>query len=220
MAALTASRRSRAAARSEEFTRAAEEPVLTKALSAIRFQISGCHARHQNFSIASPPAVVITDRRPPTISTSYVTRLDRIARGHGARTPAPNSGRSTVPARRRILGPNGWYTRLGRVRRGPSWHRYAGLGKLHLFDSFVEEVDVAVRQRRRQWSGVSPLSRICNEAVFRSAVPSCCPGRTVTKTVGPRNLRMLHLRRSKACHSGSMPGGPPACRARTSHCWF
>ena len=212
---LNALRAFEAAARSESFTRAAEELCVTQ--GAVSHQVKALEATLGiKLFNRERQRLVITDAGREYLNVVR-DALDRIAAGTERVLQRQNSGVLTVSTSPDFAAK--WLiNRLGRFSDTHPGIDLRVSATMHHIDFVREEVDVAVRHGDGNWSGLDAV-RLCTEQLFPVCSPKLMAGRNrLTKAVGPEERR-------RCCtwtivrpgRSGSMPLGSPTPRRLTAY---
>jgi len=192
---LNALRAFEAAARSESFTRAAEELCVTQ--GAVSHQVKLLEAtlgiklfnrEHQRLVITGAGREYLNVVRDA---------LDRIAAGTERIVQRQNTGVLTVSTSPDFAAK--WLVnRLGRFAEAHSGIDLRVSATMHHIDFVREEVDVAVRHGDGNWSGLDAV-RLCTEQLFPVCSPRLMAGRTrIAKPSDLLKFPLLHLEDSKA----------------------
>src|SRR6267378_2829141 len=184
-----------AAARSESFTRAAEELCVTQGAVS-----------HQVKSLEDTLGIKLFNRERQRLVINDAGReylnvvrdaLDRIAAGTERVLQRQNSGVLTVSTSPDFAAK--WLVnRLGRFSEA-----YPGIdlrvsATMHHVDFAREEVDLAVRHGDGNWPGFE-MNRLCTEQLFAVCSPKFLSGRNrITKPQDILNFPLLHLDDRKA----------------------
>src|SRR3954470_6791601 len=204
---LNALRAFEAAARSESFTRAAEELCVTQ--GAVSHQVKALEATLGiKLFNRERQRLVITDAGREYLGVVR-DALDRIAAGTERVLQRQNSGvltGSTSPdfAAKRLVN------RLGRFAEAHPGIDLRVSATMHHIDFVREEVDVAVRHGDGNWPGLD-ATRLCIEQLFPVCSPKLMSGRN--KIAKPSDLSrspLLHLDDSKAWAQWFELAGVPA----------
>src|SRR3954469_8455284 len=192
---LNALRAFEAAARSESFTRAAEELCVTQ--GAVSHQVKALEAtlgiklfnrEHQRLAITDSGREYLGVVRDA---------LDRIAAGTERVLQRQNSGVLTVSTSPDFAAK--WLiNRLGRFAEAHPGIDLRVSATMHHIDFVREEVDVAVRHGGGNWPGLD-ATRLCTEQLFAVCSPKLMSGRN--RIAKPRDLLkapLLHLDDGKA----------------------
>ena len=192
---LNALRAFEAAARSESFTRAAEELCVTQ--GAVSHQVKLLEAtlgiklfnrEHQRLVITGAGREYLNVVRDA---------LDRIAAGTERIVQRQNTGALTVSTSPDFAAK--WLVnRLGRFAEAHSGIDLRVSATMHHIDFVREEVDVAVRHGDGNWSGLDAV-RLCTEQLFPVCSPRLMSGRNrIAKPSDLLKFPLLHLEDSKA----------------------
>jgi LysR family glycine cleavage system transcriptional activator len=192
---LNALRAFEAAARSESFTRAAEELCVTQ--GAVSHQVKLLEAtlgiklfnrEHQRLVITGAGREYLNVVRDA---------LDRIAAGTERIVQRQNTGVLTVSTSPDFAAK--WLVnRLGRFAEAHSGIDLRVSATMHHIDFVREEVDVAVRHGDGNWSGLDAV-RLCTEQLFPVCSPRLMSGRNrIAKPSDLLKFPLLHLEDSKA----------------------
>ena len=192
---LNALRAFEAAARSESFTRAAEELCVTQ--GAVSHQVKLLEAtlgiklfnrEHQRLVITGAGREYLNVVRDA---------LDRIAAGTERIVQRQNTGVLTVSTSPDFAAK--WLVnRLGRFAEAHPGIDLRVSATMHHIDFVREEVDVAVRHGDGNWSGLDAV-RLCTEQLFPVCSPRLMAGRTrIAKPSDLLKFPLLHLEDSKA----------------------
>jgi len=184
-----------AAARSESFTRAADELCVTQ--GAVSHQVKLLEATLGiKLFIRERQRLVITDAGREYLNVVR-DAFDRIADGTERILRRQNAGVLTVSTSPDFAAK--WLVnRLGRFAEA-----YPGIdlrvsATMHHIDFVREEVDVAVRHGDGNWSGLDAV-RLCTEQLFPVCSPKLMGGRNrLTKPSDLLKTPLLHLDDSKA----------------------
>ena len=208
-----------AAARSESFTRAAEELCVTQ--GAVSHQVKSLEATLgiKLFS-RERQRLIITDAGREYL---VVIRdaLDRIAAGTERVVERQNAGALTVSTSPDFAAK--WLVnRLGRFAEAHPGIDLRVSATMHHVDFAREDVDVAVRHGDGNWSGLDAV-RLCSEELFPVCSPKLMSGRNrLTKPADLLKFPLLHLDDWKAWSKWldsagvsdfKMPRGPALNRA-------
>src|SRR3979409_1025019 len=187
---LNALRAFEAAARSESFTRAAEELCVTQ--GAVSHQVKALEATLgiKLFS-RERQRLVITDAGREYLNVRS-DALDRIAAGTERVLQRQNSGVLTVSTSPDFAAK--WLVnRLGRFAEAHPGIDLRVSATMHHIDFVREEVDVAVRHGDGNWSGLDAV-RLCSEELFPVCSPKLMSGRNrITKPSDLLKFPLLHL---------------------------
>ena len=192
---LNALRAFEAAARSESFTRAAEELCVTQ--GAVSHQVKLLEAtlgiklfnrEHQRLVITGAGREYLNVVRDA---------LDRIAAGTERIVQRQNTGVLTVSTSPDFAAK--WLVnRLGRFAEAHPGIDLRVSATMHHIDFVREEVDVAVRHGDGNWNGLVAV-RLCTEQLFPVCSPRLMAGRTrIAKSSDLLKFPLLHLEDSKA----------------------
>jgi len=192
---LNALRAFEAAARSESFTRAAEELCVTQ--GAVSHQVKLLEAtlgiklfnrEHQRLVITGAGREYLNVVRDA---------LDRIAAGTERIVQRQNTGVLTVSTSPDFAAK--WLVnRLGRFAEAHPGIDLRVSATMHHIDFVREEVDVAVRHGDGNWSGLDAV-RLCTEQLFPVCSPRLMSGRNrIAKPSDLLKFPLLHLEDSKA----------------------
>jgi LysR family glycine cleavage system transcriptional activator len=184
-----------AAARSESFTRAAEELCVTQGAVS-----------HQVKSLEDTLGIKLFNRERQRLVINDTGReylnvirdaLDRIAAGTERVLQRQNSGVLTVSTSPDFAAK--WLVyRLGRFAEAHPGIDLRVSATMHHIDFVREEVDVAVRHGAGNWSGLDAV-RLCTEQLFPVCSPKLMSGRNrITKPSDLLKTPLLHLDDSKA----------------------
>ena len=192
---LNALRAFEAAARSESFTRAAEELFVTQ--GAVSHQVKALEATLGiKLFTRERQRLVITDAGREYL---IVVRdaFDRIAAGTDRVVQRQNAGVLTVSTSPDFAAK--WLVyRLGRFAEAHPGIDLRVSATMHHIDFVREEVDVAVRHGDGNWSGLDAV-RLCTEQLFPVCSPKLMSGRNrITKPSDLLRTPLLHLDDSKA----------------------
>lgn len=184
-----------AAARSESFTRAAEELCVTQ--GAVSHQVKALEATLGiKLFNRERQRLVITEAGREYLAVVR-DALDRIAVGTERLVQRQNSGVLTVSTSPDFAAK--WLVnRLGRFAEA-----YPGIdlrvsATMHHVDFAREEVDIAVRHGDGSWAGLD-VSRLCTEQLFAVCSPKFLSGRNrIAKPQDILNFPLLHLDDRKA----------------------
>jgi LysR family glycine cleavage system transcriptional activator len=208
-----------AAARSESFTRAAEELCVTQ--GAVSHQVKALEATLgiKLFS-RERQRLIITDAGREYL---VVIRdaLDRIAAGTERVVERQNAGALTVSTSPDFAAK--WLVnRLGRFAEAHPGIDLRVSATMHHVDFAREDVDVAVRHGDGNWGGLDAI-RLCSEELFPVCSPKLMSGRNrLTKPADLLKFPLLHLDDWKAWSKWldaagvadfKMPRGPALNRA-------
>ena len=192
---LNALRAFEAAARSESFTRAAEELFVTQGAVSHQVKLLEATLGIKLFN-RERQRLVITDA-----GREYLTvvrdALDRIAAGTERVLQRQNSGVLTVSTSPDFAAK--WLVnRLGRFAESHPGIDLRVSATMHHIDFVREEVDVAVRHGDGNWAGLDAV-RLCTEALFPVCSPKLMSGRNrIAKPSDLLKSPLLHLDDSKA----------------------
>src|ERR1700688_2089529 len=216
---LNALRAFEAAARSESFTRAAEELCVTQGAVS-----------HQVKLLEATLGIKLFNRERQRLVITHAGReylnvvrdaLDRIAAGTERVLQRQNSGVLTVSTSPDFAAK--WLVyRLGRFAETHPGIDLRVSATMHHIDFVREEVDVAVRHGDGNWSGLDAV-RLCTEELFPVCSPKLMSGRNrITKPSDLLKRPLLHLDDWKAWSKWlnaagisdlKMPRGPALNRA-------
>jgi LysR family glycine cleavage system transcriptional activator len=204
---LNALRAFEAAARSESFTRAAEELCVTQ--GAVSHQVKALEATLGiKLFNRERQRLVITDAGREYLNVVR-DALDRIAAGTERVLQRQNSGVLTVSTSPDFAAK--WLVnRLGRFGEAHPDIDLRVSATMHHIDFVREEVDVAVRHGDGNWPGLD-ATRLCIEQLFPVCSPKLMSGRN--KIAKPSDLSrspLLHLDDSKAWAQWFEAAGVPA----------
>lgn len=192
---LNALRAFEAAARSESFTRAAEELCVTQ--GAVSHQVKALEATLGiKLFNRERQRLIITDAGREYLGVIR-DALDRIAAGTERVLQRQNSGVLTVSTSPDFAAK--WLVyRLGRFGEAHPGIDLRVSATMHHIDFVREEVDVAVRHGDGNWSGLDAV-RLCTEQLFPVCSPKLMVGRNrLTKPSDLLKTPLLHLDDSKA----------------------
>src|SRR5712692_991513 len=184
-----------AAARSESFTRAAEELCVTQ--GAVSHQVKALEATLGiKLFNRERQRLVITDAGREYLNVVR-DALDRIAAGTERVLQRQNSGVLTVSTSPDFAAK--WLVyRLGRFAEVHPGIDLRVSATMHHIDFVREEVDVAVRHGAGSWGGLDAV-RLCSEQLFPVCSPKLLTGRNrITKPSDLLKTPLLHLDDSKA----------------------
>ena len=192
---LNALRAFEAAARSESFTRAADELCVTQ--GAVSHQVKALEATLGiKLFNRERQRLVITDAGREYLNVIR-DALDRIAAGTERVLQRQNSGVLTVSTSPDFAAK--WLVyRLGRFSEAHPGIDLRVSATMHHVDFVREEVDVAVRHGDGNWTGLDAV-RLCTEQLFPVCSPRLMTGRN--RLARPSDLLktpLLHLDDSKA----------------------
>src|SRR5438445_7523459 len=184
-----------AAARSESFTRAAEEPCVTQGAVS-----------HQVKSLEDTLGIKLFNRERQRLVITDAGReyldiirdaLDRIAAGTERVLQRQNSGVLTVSTSPDFAAK--WLVyRLGHFAEAHPGIDLRVSATMHHIDFVREEVDVAVRHGDGSWNGLEAV-RLCSEQLFPVCSPKLMSGRNrIAKPSDLLKTPLLHLDDSKA----------------------
>lgn len=179
-----------AAARSESFTRAAEELCVTQ--SAVSHQVKALEATLGiKLFNRERQRLVITDAGREYLNVVR-DALDRIAAGTERVLQRQNSGVLTVSTSPDFAAK--WLVnRLGRFGEAHPGIDLRVSATMHHIDFVREEVDVAVRHGDGNWSGLDAV-RLCTEQLFPVCSPKLMSGRNrIAKPSDLLKAPLLHL---------------------------
>jgi len=179
-----------AAARSESFTRAAEELCVTQ--GAVSHQVKALEATLGiKLFNRERQRLAITDAGREYLNVVR-DALDRIAAGTERVLQRQNSGTSPDFAAKWLVN------RLGRFGEAHPGIDLRVSATMHHIDFVREEVDVAVRHGDGNWSGLDAV-RLCSEQLFPVCSPKLTVGRNrITKPTDLLKTPLLHLDDSTA----------------------
>src|SRR5215213_1520177 len=192
---LNALRAFEAAARSESFTRAAEELCVTQ--GAVSHQVKALEATLGiKLFTRERQRLVITDAGREYLNVIR-DAFDRIAAGTERVLQRQNSGVLTVSTSPDFAAK--WLVyRLGRFAEAHPGIDLRVSATMHHIDFVREEVDVAVRHGDGNWNGLDAV-RLCTEQLFPICSPKLMVGRNrLTKPADLLKTPLLHLNDSKA----------------------
>jgi LysR family glycine cleavage system transcriptional activator len=208
-----------AAARSESFTRAAEELCVTQ--GAVSHQVKSLEATLgiKLFSRERQRLIITEAGREYLIVIRDA--LDRIAAGTERVVQRQNSGVLTVSTSPDFAAK--WLVnRLGRFAEAHPGIDLRISATMHHVDFAREDVDVAVRHGAGNWGGLDAV-RLCSEELFPVCSPKLMSGRNrITKPADLLKFPLLHLDDWKAWSKWldaagisdfKMPRGPALNRA-------
>ncbi len=192
---LNALRAFEAAARSESFTRAAEELCVTQGAVS-----------HQVKLLEATLGIKLFNRERQRLVITHAGReylnvardaLDRLAAGTERVLQRQNSGVLTVSTSPDFAAK--WLVyRLGRFAEVHPGIDLRVSATMHHIDFVREEVDVAVRHGAGSWGGLDAV-RLCSEQLFPVCSPKLLTGRNrITKPSDLLKTPLLHLDDSKA----------------------
>ena len=192
---LNALRAFEAAARSESFTRAAEELCVTQGAVSHQVKLLEATLGLKLFN-RERQRLVITDAGREYLNVVR-DALDRIAAGTERVLQRQNSGVLTVSTSPDFAAK--WLVnRLGRFGEAHPGIDLRISATMHHIDFVREEVDVAVRHGDGNWSGLDAV-RLCSEQLFPVCSPKLMSGRNrITKPSDLLKFPLLHLEGSKA----------------------
>ncbi len=184
-----------AAARSESFTRAAEELCVTQAAVS-----------HQVKALEATLGIKLFNRERQRLVITSAGReylavirdaLDRIAVGTERVVQRQNSGNLTVSTSPDFAAK--WLVhRLGRFAEAYPGIELRVSATMHHVDFAREEIDLAVRHGDGTWAGLDVV-RLCSERLFPVCSPKLVSGRNrIVKPSDILKLPILHLEDSKA----------------------
>jgi LysR family glycine cleavage system transcriptional activator len=208
-----------AAARSESFTRAAEELCVTQAAVS-----------HQVKALEATLGIKLFNRERQRLVITSAGReylavvrdaLDRIAVGTERLVQRQNAATLTVSTSPDFAAK--WLVyRLGRFSDAHPSMELRVSATMHHVDFAREDVDLAVRHGDGNWSGVDAV-RLCSEQLFPVCSPKLVAGRNrISKPSDILKFPILHLEDSKAwsrwfdaagLKEADMPRGPVLNRA-------
>src|SRR5882762_2240544 len=201
-----------AAARSESFTRAAEELCVTQ--GAVSHQVKALEATLGiKLFNRERQRLLITDAGREYLNVIR-DALDRIAAGTERIVQRQNSGVLTVSTSPDFAAK--WLVyRLGRFAEAHPGIDLRVSATMHHIDFVREEVDVAVRHGAGNWNGLDAV-RLCTEQLFPVCSPKLMVGRNrLTKPSDLLKTPLLHLDDSKAWSQWFDAAG--VADAETSH---
>src|SRR5215212_7677559 len=184
-----------AAARSESFTRAAEELCVTQ--GAVSHQVKALEATLGiKLFTRERQRLVITDAGREYLNVVR-DALDRIAAGTERIVQRQNAGVLTVSTSPDFAAK--WLVyRLGRFAEAHPGIDLRVSATMHHIDFVREEVDVAVRHGDGNWNGLDAV-RLCTEQLLPICSPKLMVGRNrLTKPADLLKTPLLHLDDSKA----------------------
>ena len=184
-----------AAARSESFTRAAEELCVTQ--GAVSHQVKALEATLGiKLFNRERQRLVITDAGREYLAVVR-DALDRIAVGTERLVQRQNSGALTVSTSPDFAAK--WLVnRLGRFAEAHPGIDLRVSATMHHVDFAREDVDLAVRHGDGNWPGLDAV-RLCSEQLFAVCSPTLISGRNrITKGSDLLKFPLLHLDDSKA----------------------
>jgi len=184
-----------AAARSESFTRAAEELCVTQ--GAVSHQVKALEATLGiKLFNRERQRLVITDTGREYLNVIR-DAFDRIAAGTERVLQRQNAGVLTVSTSPDFAAK--WLVyRLGRFAEAHPEIDLRVSATMHHVDFAREEVDVAVRHGDGNWSGLD-AARLCSEQLFPVCSPKLMSGRNrIAKPSDLQKSPLLHLDDSKA----------------------
>src|SRR5215213_6954301 len=187
---LNALRAFEAAARSESFTRAAEELCVTQ--GAVSHQVKALEAiLGIKLFNRERQRLVITDAGREYLNVIR-DALDRIAAGTERIVQRQNAGVLTVSTSPDFAAK--WLVyRLGRFAEAHPGIDLRVSATLHHVDFAREEVDIAVRHGDGKWAGLE-VTRLCSEELFAVCSPKLLSGRhRVRKPSDLVRFPLLHL---------------------------
>jgi LysR family transcriptional regulator, glycine cleavage system transcriptional activator len=187
---LNALRAFEAAARSESFTRAAEELCVTQ--GAVSHQVKALEATLGiKLFNRERQRLVITDAGREYLNVVR-DALDRIAAGTERLVQRQNAGVLTVSTSPDFAAK--WMVyRLGRFAEAHPGIDLRVSATMHHVDFAREDVDVAVRHGDGDWSGLDAV-RLCSEQLFPVCSPKFMSGRNrIRKPPDLLKLPLLHL---------------------------
>src|SRR5712672_678150 len=201
-----------AAARSESFTRAAEELCVTQ--GAVSQQMKALEATiGVKLFNRERQRLVITEAGREYLAVVR-DALDRIALGTERLVQRQTSGALTISTSPDFAAK--WLVyRLGRFAEAHPGIDLRVSATMHHIDFVREEVDVAVRHGDGNWSGLDAV-RLCTEQLFPVCSPKLMSGRNrITKPSDLLKTSLLHLEDSKAWTQWFDAAG--VANAETSH---
>jgi LysR family glycine cleavage system transcriptional activator len=204
---LNALRAFEAAARSESFTRAAEELCVTQ--GAVSHQVKALEATLGiKLFNRERQRLVITDAGREYLGVVR-DALDRIAAGTERVLQRQNSGVLTVSTSPDFAAK--WLVnRLGRFAEAHPGIDLRVSATMHHIDFVREEVDVAVRHGDGHWAGLD-MVRLCREQLFPVCSPKMMSGRNrIAKPADLLKAPLLHLDDSEAWSEWFEAAGVPA----------
>jgi LysR family glycine cleavage system transcriptional activator len=192
---LNALRAFEAAARSESFTRAAEELCVTQGAVSHQVKLLEATLGIKLFN-RERQRLVITDAGREYLNVVR-DALDRIAAGTERVLQRQNSGVLTVSTSPDFAAK--WLVyRLGRFAEAHPGIDLRVSATMHHIDFVREEVDVAVRHGDGNWAGLDAV-RLCTEQLFPVCSPKLMSGRNrIAKPADLLKSPLLHLDDSKA----------------------
>jgi LysR family transcriptional regulator, glycine cleavage system transcriptional activator len=192
---LNALRAFEAAARSESFTRAAEELYVTQGAVSHQVKLLEATLGIKLFN-RERQRLVITDAGREYLNVVR-DALDRIAAGTERVLQRQNSGVLTVSTSPDFAAK--WLVyRLGRFAEVHPGIDLRVSATMHHIDFVREEVDVAVRHGEGNWGGLDAV-RLCSEQLFPVCSPKLMVGRSrLTKPSDLLKTPLLHLDDGKA----------------------
>jgi len=216
---LNALRAFEAAARSESFTRAAEELFVTQGAVSHQVKLLEATLGIKLFN-RERQRLVITDAGREYLNVVR-DALDRIAAGTERIVQRQNSGALTVSTSPDFAAK--WLVnRLGRFAEAHPGIDLRISATMHHVDFAREDVDVAVRHGAGNWGGLDAV-RLCSEELFPVCSPKLMSGRNrITKPADLLKFPLLHLDDWKAwsrwldaagISDFKMPRGPALNRA-------
>lgn len=209
---LNALRAFEAAARSESFTRAAEELCVTQGAVSHQVKLLEATLGIKLFN-RERQRLVITDAGRDYLNVIR-DALDRIAAGTERIVQRQNSGVLTVSTSPDFAAK--WL--VNRLGRFAELHPDIDLrvsATMHHVDFVREEVDVAVRHGDGNWNGLDAF-RLCTERLFPICSPRLMSGRSrIAKPSDLLKFPLLHLENSKAWSNWFDAAG--IADAETSH---
>src|SRR5712691_10078387 len=192
---LNALRAFEAAARSESFTRAAEELCVVQGAASDRVKALEATLGIKLFN-RERQRLVITDAGREYLNVVR-DALDRIAAGTERVLQRQSSGVLTVSTSPDFAAK--WLVyRLGRFAEAHPGIDLRVSATMHHIDFVREEVDVAVRHGDGNWNGLEAV-RLCSEQLFPVCSPKLMSGRNrIAKPSDLLKSQLLHLDDSKA----------------------
>src|ERR1700712_1004152 len=179
-----------AAARSESFTRAAEELCVTQ--GAVSHQVKSLEAflGIKLFS-RQRQRLIITEAGREYLNVVR-DALDRIANGTEHVVQRQNAGALTVTTSPDFAAK--WLVnRLGRFAEAPPGIDLRVAANLHQVDFAREEVDIGIRHGDGNWSGLDAV-RLCTEQLFPVCSPKLMSGRNrIARPSDLLKFPLLHL---------------------------
>jgi LysR family glycine cleavage system transcriptional activator len=192
---LNALRAFEAAARSESFTRAAEELCVTQGAVSHQVKLLEATLGIKLFN-RERQRLAITDAGREYLNVVR-DALDRIAAGTERVLQRQNSGVLTVSTSPDFAAK--WLVyRLGRFAEAHPGIDLRVSATMHHIDFVREEVDVAVRHGEGNWAGLDAV-RLCTEQLFPVCSPKFMSGRhRITRPSDLLKFPLLHLDDTKA----------------------